>query len=95
MDETRKNHSSSDIRISDRAVIEISGVDRVLSYDEESIVLSLCGTKTGIEGECLRVTVLSVEQGRICAEGKINAVICEEEIPVHRGFFSKMFGGKS
>lgn len=91
MDSSKKVNSSSDIRISDRARIDISGVDEILSYDEESIILSVCGTRTVVEGENLRVTVLSVEEGRISACGRINSVISEEAIPVRKGLFSRMF----
>ncbi len=93
MDDNRKTHSSSDIRIHDRGSIDISGVDEILSYDDRTIILSVCGTKTVVEGENLRVTVLSVQEGRISACGRINAVICEEEAPARKGFFSRMLKG--
>ena len=95
MDSTRKIHTTSDIRIQDRASSTICGADEIYSYDENSVVLSLCGTRTVIEGESLRVTELSVENGRISLAGKINAVICEDEVPLKKGFFTSLFKGKA
>lgn len=91
MDTVRKPQSASDIRIINRKQIDISGVDEIFSYDESSIVLSVCGTRTVVEGEDLRVTVLSVGEGRICAVGRIDAVVCEEAAPSGKGFFARLF----
>ena len=94
MDDNKKIRSSSDIKISDRTRIDISGIDEILSYDDESIILSVCGIRTVVRGSGLRVTVLSVEDGRISACGRIDAVICEEEMPRHTGVFSRLFGNR-
>ncbi len=94
MDGSKKIHTTSDIKITNRSSVDISGVDEIFSYDENSIVLSVCGTKTSVEGENLRVTALSVENGRVSAEGIINAVICEENVPAQKGFMSRIFKGK-
>ena len=93
MDVSKKNGNLSDIRIVDRSSVEISGIDDILSYDEECIVISLCGVRTVVEGSNLKVTVLSVEEGKISACGRIDAVICDNETKVKKGMFSRLFGG--
>lgn len=95
MDGTRKTHTTSDIRITNRDTATLCGVDEIFSYDENSVVLSLCGVRTVVEGENLKVTELSVENGRISLAGRINAVICEDDVPLRKGFFGSLFRGKS
>lgn len=90
MDNTKRSFSSSDIRVYNRERIEIGGVDEILSYDDRTIVLSVCGTRAVIEGENLRVTGLSVEEGKINAVGRLNGFFYEEEIKLRKGFFSKL-----
>ena len=91
MDGSRRINTVSDIRISDRKRIDISGVDEVLSYDDRTIILSVCGTRTVVEGEELKVTVLSVQDGEISAVGKVNAVVFEEATAVRKGLLSGIF----
>ena len=93
MDSAKKSFSDSDIRITSMTRVDITGVDEIFSYDDRSIVLSVCGTKTVVEGEELRVTVLSVEDGRISAVGRINGVVCEEDISPKKGFLSRLVKG--
>ena len=93
MDNVKKPQKMSEIRISCRSRIDITGVDEILGYDDRSIVLSVCGTRTVVEGEDLRVTVLSVDEGRISACGKVNAVICEDDLPLRKGLFGRIRKG--
>ena len=85
--------SLSDVRISNRSSIDVSGVEQIISYDEQSIVLVVCGVKMIVEGENLVVTELSVENGKVSAKGKITAVIYEEGAVKKTGFFSGIFRG--
>jgi len=93
MNGTRNVFSSSDVRIYNRSSIEICGVDEIISYDDRMIVLSVCGIRTVVEGEDLRVKDLSVEDGRICASGRINGLFYDEETVQKKGFFSRLFKG--
>ncbi len=95
MDGTRKTHMVSDIRITNRETAQLCGVDEIFSYDENSVMLSLCGVRTVVEGEGLKVTELSVDDGRITLSGRINAVICEDDVPLRKGFFASLFRGRS
>lgn len=93
MDNSRKSFASSDIRVYNRETIEVGGVDEILSYDDRTIILSVCGTRAVIEGENLRVIGLSVEEGKIKATGRINGFFYEEEIKPRKGIFSKLTKG--
>lgn len=85
--------SKSDININDRSSIDISGVEEILSYDENSIVLSVCGERLIIEGEALRVNELCTKDGRVSAAGKICSLTYEEGSVRKGGFFSSLFKG--
>lgn len=91
MDDLKNSFLSSEVRISDRGFIAVTGVEEILSCDENAVILSVSGTRTVIEGERLRVTELSLEEGKVTAVGKINAVVYEEEIKTSKGFFSGLF----
>ncbi len=93
MENTAKSFSLSDVRINNRSSIHISGVEEVNSYDERSIVLVVCKARMIIEGENLRVTELSVDDGKVSAVGRIDAVIYEEGTVKKGGFFTSLFKG--
>ena len=70
------------------AVTEVTGV---VSFDEEEIVLETGTGKLSVEGEGLRITVLSLENGVVSAVGKINAIAYLNEATGKR---SVLFGRK-
>ena len=78
MQNFQKSFSESDIRINNRSSIDISGVEEILSYDESSIVLVVCGVRLVIEGEGLRIGELRTAEGKIFASGRICSLIYEE-----------------
>ena len=62
-----------------RESMEVRGVLDVNSFDEESVVLStVCGTME-IEGNSLHIHVLSMEEGVITLDGKIDSIAYYEE----------------
>ena len=89
------NENCGIVNLTDRRKIELTGIKSVDSFDEYSIVLSvLCGKLT-VEGEGLGITVLDLDKGLVCAEGKINAFVYSEKKEYeHIGLFSRFFGGK-
>ena len=72
MEEKRLDKHSVVIR--DRKWIEISGVDAVLSFDEEMILLRLDEGRLLIEGNALQIGELSVGNRNVTAEGEIVSV---------------------
>ncbi len=93
MEKRVKEFSLSEVRINCRSSIDISGVEDVISYDDRSIVLVVCGVRTVVEGEELHVTRLSVEEGKVSATGHIGALIYEEAPVKKGGFLSGLFRG--
>lgn len=78
------------IVIQSRSAVEITEVTGVVSFDEEEIVLETGTGKLSVEGEGLRITVLSLENGVVSAVGKINAIAYLNEATGKRsGLFGK------
>ena len=80
------------IVVTGRSSVEITDVTEVVSFDEEEIVLVTGTGKLSVEGEGLRITVLSVENGTVSAVGKINGIVYLNENRERR---SCVFGRKS
>ena len=83
-----KNHI---ISIDCRKQIAISGVTDVMEFDEGSIILNTEGGKLLVEGSGLKITALDVESGKLCAAGKIDALIYSDgHEKKSRGLFSRI-----
>ena len=67
-----ENHT---VTIRDRARIEISGVEAVESFDEESIVLRLAVGRLIIEGSGLHIGELSLGNRVVTADGEILSLL--------------------
>lgn len=78
------------IVVTGRSSVEITNVRGVVSFDEEEIVLETGTGKLTVEGEELRITVLSLENGVVSALGKINGIVWLNENRERRsGFFGR------
>lgn len=87
-----KKHSVS---LLSRESMEIRGVTDVISFDEENVTLStVCGTME-IDGSSLHIHVLSMEEGIVTLDGRIDALTYfesqGEEKGTKNGFFGKLF----
>ena len=93
MSETNGNEGTGKgqkILLTGRSSIEITDVTGVVSFDEEEIVLETKTGKLSIEGEGMKITVLSLETGGVSAVGKINGILYLNELSGKRsGFFGR------
>lgn len=69
-----ENSLPHSVSIKDRASISVTGVTEVISFDDSSIVLKTGQGGMAIEGSSLKIDRLSVENGEISADGKIDSV---------------------
>lgn len=86
----RKAHN---IILENRRNLNVSGIEDVDSFDEETIVLF---TDTGvltIKGDDLHINKLSVETGELSVEGNIYSLEYSDEEAGKKGggFFNKLF----
>ena len=91
---TKGNCLTHQISLKSRESMEVSGVTDVISFDEQSVVLStICGNME-IDGNALHIHVLSMEQGVVTMDGRIDSVTYydqeTDEKDGRRGFFGKI-----
>ena len=91
---TEKRNSTQTLTLCDRKSLEVNGVNDVIRFDEEGVVLStVCGTLT-VEGTSLHVRVLNLEEGKVEIDGKVDALLyfdASEDGGTKRGLFAKLF----
>ena len=92
---TKGNCLTHQISLKNRDTMEVSGVTDVISFDEQSVILStICGNME-IDGSSLHIHVLSMEQGVVTMDGRIDSVTYYDQEPEEkdgkRGFFGKIF----
>jgi len=82
---------SHSIHIDDRRLMSVSGVKDVDSFNEQFVQLLTEAGELRIEGNGLRITKLSLDEGHVIVEGEIIALEYAEA-PGERGsLFSRMF----
>ena len=80
--EPHKTSPTHTVNISERRVIHISGADDVLSFDENSVVLSTSLGIMSVDGENLRILKLNTDgDGTLIIEGTIGGVFYIDENP--------------
>lgn len=84
--EGRAPHS---VVINDRKNMNITAVDDVISFDENTIVLGSGAGVISIDGEGLHIRKMSVETGEIGVEGKINSLSYIDKRVSRGGLFKK------
>ena len=85
--EIRREH---EIKIIKRKEMSISGVEEVISFDEESVRLMSIEGEIYIEGEDIKIGVLDTDRGLVTLSGKINGFYyVSEDKGTKKGFFSR------
>lgn len=71
-----------------RETLTVSGVEEILGFDENTVVLHTDLGTLHIHGENLQLKELSVDSGQTAVTGQISAMIYEESRP-RRGLFGR------
>ena len=74
-----------------RKRLNISGVEDVESFDEESVVVYTTKGLLIVNGKDLHIEKLSLDGGDLAIEGEVDSLRYEEESKERGGFFSRMF----
>ena len=74
MDEKIKTAKSHKMMMDNRRKVEISGVNDVISFDLNTILLETDYGMMTIKGSNLHVNRLSVEKGEVDVEGKLDGI---------------------
>ena len=83
--ESAGNHTLS---MENRRKAVLTGIEEVLAFDENQVILRTDGGEIALAGENLHVTKLMLDEGQLAVEGKIDGVFYTQK-KNRRGFFGK------
>ena len=87
--ETTENKTS--LVLYQRKILNLCGIEDVISFDELSIYLVTDNGNLLIEGTDLHITTLDVSSGNMTVEGMVRSIIYnDKETKKKDGFFSRM-----
>ncbi|MBE6530746.1 MAG: sporulation protein YabP [Ruminococcaceae bacterium] len=88
---TVKDGQIHDISLNMRKHMDITGVRDVVSFDEQSVILTtVCGEMT-VEGRDIKIGVLDTDRGIVSLDGKVDAVFYSNSDENKRqGLFGKL-----
>lgn len=68
-------NNSTKLSLFDRSKLSLTGVTDVSGFDETLVSVKTADGELSVEGEGLHVTLLSLEEGKVDLEGRINAMV--------------------
>ena len=87
----KENKGNQRISLTDRTALELTGVEEVVSYDENNIVVTTYLGQLTLDGEGLNIVQLNLEEGIVSVEGRINALYYMEQRE-KKTLLSRIFG---
>lgn len=79
-----------ELRLENRARLNVTGVREVESFDESAVVLHTAKGVLVIRGQSLHLQTLSIDGGQVAVDGTVDALVYEEPQKTG-GFFSRLF----
>ena len=80
------------LELKGRQRLLVSGVEDVERFDENCIVMSTCVGVLIVNGEDLHIGKLSLEGGELHVDGKIDAMMYEEQSAPRTSLLGRLFG---
>lgn len=92
MEEKKVTFKNQNIFLEDRKKLNITGVEQVESFNDNTIVLITVKGGITIKGENLNINKLNLDDGNVKIEGNINGIVySNKEISRKGNLFEKMF----
>jgi sporulation protein YabP len=86
------NPPQSSVSLQNRSILQITGVEEVISYHEREVLVQTTLGLLRILGESLQMERLSVESKDCLIKGQINGMLYEKTVSEQKqGFWSKIF----
>lgn len=79
------------ILIEDRRHLNLSGVEQVDSFNDNTIVLSTVKGRLSIKGENLNVSKLNLDEGKVEIDGLVNSLSYLSKEGEPKNFIGKIF----
>ena len=80
------NEKKHSLTLNSRSTLALTAVDDVISFDETLVSLAVGESVLNISGEGLSIKNLSIENGDVTVNGKINAIVYFDESPRKKRF---------
>lgn len=94
-EQTKNSKNRHSLSMQERSSVELYGITDVLNFDEQSVVLCTTCGNLAIDGEGLHIHVLSIEQGIVTLDGRIDSISYYDSTASEKGersgFFGKLF----
>ena len=91
MAEEKKTKLPHNLILEDRKKLNISGVEDVDSFDEQTVIAYTSLGQLVIRGKSLHISKLNLESGELQLDGEIAALAYTDSHGGKGGFLSKMF----
>jgi len=94
MNEKKVQYKNQNIILEDRQKLSISGVEHVVSFNDNTISISTTKGGMTIKGEALNISKLNLEDGNVTIEGTVNGIMYSNKDGLNSkgtGLLGKMF----
>ena len=85
-------HENESLTLHERSRLSLRGITDVVSFDESAVVLEIKESVLTIEGETLHISKLSLSEGIVEVEGRVNALYYTEGKWKQKTSFWKRWG---
>lgn len=85
-------HENESLTLLERSRLSLRGITDVVSFDESAVVLEIKESVLTIEGETLHISKLSLSEGIVEVEGRVNALYYTEGKWKQKTSFWKRWG---
>lgn len=92
MEDKTKNFKEQNIVIQNREKSVITGVEDILSFDDELVIVKTDLGMLTLKGENLKMNKLNLENNELIVEGRTSAIAYSDAVQnTKKGFMNKIF----
>ncbi len=87
------NYGSHEVKITDRSIINLSGINKITSFDDQEFLMESNMGAILLKGEKLEIVKLDTHDGNVKIKGKLNSFAYIENIKKNKdeSLLSKLF----
>lgn len=84
--------TKQEVKLIDRGIIYLTGIDKIVRFDNEEFVMESVMGPINVKGEMLEVVKLDTHDGVVSIKGKISSLVYEDDKKkTEESFLSKLF----
>ena len=86
-------YGSQEVKVVDRSIISLSGISKIVSFDDQEFLMESNMGMILLKGEGLEIVKLDTHDGNVKIKGKLNSYAYIENVKKQSGesFLSKLF----